>query len=245
MKRFLMLALFMCAPAVAPALAHANGDFKPDDMIAVNLSTEGWVTTKTARVTINVNAAVSGDAAGSARDSMIKSVNQLAAVEWRIINFNRSTSEAGLESWFAQFEARLPETSLNGLNDKAKKASKPGLQMEVGEVDFTPTLAENEAVRTTLRKTIMEQAVAELKNIQAVFPDRNYRIASINFGYGGMPGMVAAMAPRAMMMQKAEMADAGVSSDSGMQTAQRMQVTAQVTFAALAPTTPAAATAAK
>jgi hypothetical protein len=235
----LLLAALLLLPLATPALA--DNDYKPDDVIAVQLSTEGWVTTKTARVVIQVNASVSGDAAGTTRDAMIKSVNALAQADWRLISFNRNPSEAGLENWFAQFEARLPEKDLSGMNEKTKKASKPGMQLTVSEVDFTPTLAENEAVRSSLRKAIMDMATAELKSIQASFPDRNYRIANIAFGGGGggyNPMVAQAMAPRAMMMKGAQVmseAEDSMTNSAGVQTAQRIQETAYVSFAAVAP----------
>lgn len=232
MARLLVLLAFLLLPFAASA-----DEYKPDDSISLSLSAEGWVTTKTARVLVNVNAAVSGDNAGTTRDSMIKTVNALGGGEWRLISFNRNQSNNGLENWFAQFENRLPEADLNGLHDKVKKASKPGMQLDVGGIEFTPTLAENQATEATLRKTILEQANAELKSIQATFPERGYRVSTISFN--GASPIAVPFAPR-MMAMKAMGApgDAAVSSEgtSGVETSQKMVLTAQVTYAAVAPT---------
>jgi predicted secreted protein len=236
---FLLLALI-------PAFASADVNPKPDDEVSLNLTSEEWVVTKTARVVIQVNAAVSSSNAGSTRDAMLASVKQMAEGEWRITSFNRSPSQNGLENWYAQFEARLPEKSLGGLNEKAQKASKPGMQLTVGEIDFTPTLDENEAARASLRKALMTKVSEELKTLNASFPGRDYRVADISFG--GVQAMraqrayamskmargnesMAAMAPAPEMMQ-----DSG----GGMQTSQKLVLSATVTFAALAPVTPAA-----
>jgi uncharacterized protein YggE len=223
----LLVLLLLCVPAFA-------ADYKPDDMISVALTTEGWVTTKTARVVLDVNASVSAATTGTTRAEMIKAVNALGGGEWRIINFSRSQSSAGLENWIAQFENRLPEADLGGINEKLKKASKPGMQITVNGIDFTPTLAETEAAQSDLRKTILEMANAELKNVHAAFPDRGYRIAGISFNGGAMPTPM--MMRNVMAMKAAPMqADAMVESAQPLEAAQKLTLTAQVIFSAVAP----------
>jgi hypothetical protein len=234
-----------------PVTASAQVMPKPDDTLSLSLSAEDWVSTKTARTIINVNAAVSSDNAGSTREAMLKAVQQLAEGQWRVTSFNRSQTETGLESWFAQFEAHLPETALGGLNEKATKLSKPGMQLNVGQIDFSPTLEENEAVKVNLRKTLMDKINAELKAVNAAFPGRDFRVSEISFG--GVQGFNA-MRQRLMTMKagNAEMATAAPmapmmdnSMGGGMETAQKLTQTATVTFAALAPVSPAAPAPAK
>ena len=191
---FLLLALI-------PTFASADVNPKPDDEISLSLTSEEWVTTKTARVVIQANAAVSSANAGSTRDAMLAAVKQLAEGDWRITSFNRSPSQNGLENWYAQFEARLPEKALGGLNEKAVKASKPGMQLTVGEVDFTPTLDENEAARVNLRKTLMGKISEELKSVNAAFPGRDFRVSDVSFG--GVQSVHAAYS-RAMMMKRGD-----------------------------------------
>jgi hypothetical protein len=244
--RYLLLALFM----LLPVFAHADVNPKPDDEISLSLTSEEWVTTKTARVVIQVNAAVSSANAGSTRDAMLAAVKQLADGDWRITNFNRAASQNGLENWFAQFEARLPEKALGGLNEKALKLSKPGMQLTVGEVDFTPTLDENETARADLRKTLMAKISDELKSVNAAFPGRDFRVAGVSFG--GVQAVT--MQRERMVMAKmgnsaqamAPMADASMmESGGGVQTAQKLSLSATVTFAALAPLTSTTVPAAK
>jgi hypothetical protein len=235
-----------------PAAASAQLMPKPDDTLSLSLSAEDWVSTKTARTVINVNAAVSSDNAGSTRDAMLKAVQQLAEGQWRVTSFNRSQTDTGLESWFAQFEARLPESSLGGLNEKATKLSKPGMQLNVGQIDFSPTLEETEAVKTSLRKQLMDKVNAELKAVNAAFPGRDFRVSEISFG--GVQGFNA-MRQRLMTMKGAhgEMAAAAPmapmamdnSMGGGMETAQKLTQTATVTIAALAPVSPSAPAPAK
>lgn len=238
-------AFLLLAALLLPSFALAGEDPKPDDVIAVNLSSEGWVQAKAARVTVSVNAAVVGEKASSTRDAMIKAVSDLAAkTEWRLTSFNRSQDQTGIEQWYAVFEARLPESELGGIQQKAKAASKTGMQLAVQNVDFSPTLAEFEAVRAQIRKDLMAQATKELESVNAAYPDRKFRISQISFGGAG--GGI--MQPQVMMMKRsmAAMADAAApqmegvtNSMGGVETSQKIEMTANVTFAALAPVSPA------
>lgn len=239
-------AFLLLAALVLPTFAFAGEEPKPDDMIAVTLSSEGWVQAKAARVTVSVNAAVVGEKASSTRDNMIKAVGDLASkTEWRLISFNRNQDQTGIEQWYAVFEARLPESELGGIQAKAKAASKTGMQLAVQSVDFSPTLAEFEAVRAQIRKDLMAQATKELENVNAAYPDRKFRIAQISFGGAG-----GIMQPQVMMMKgRMAMMDAQVAaapqmegvtnSMGGVETSQKIEMTANVTFAALAPVAPA------
>lgn len=234
-------ALLLLLALLIPTFANAGEEPKPDDVIGVNLTTEGWVQAKAARIMVNVNAAVVGDKASGTRDAMLKAVSDLAPkTEWRLTSFNRSQDPTGLEQWSAVFEARLSEADLGGIHQKAKAASKAGMQLSVAGIDFTPTLAEFEAVRAELRKNLMAQASKELEAINAAYPDRKFRISQINFGI--MPGM---MQPQVMMMKRGlaqgMMADAApamegvVSSSGSVETSQKIEMNANVTYAALAP----------
>ncbi|MDX1921943.1 MAG: hypothetical protein SFW65_02295 [Alphaproteobacteria bacterium] len=248
----MLRALVLLSALLLPSLVYAGEEAKPDDMISVNLVSEGWVQAKAARVTVSVNAAVVGEKASSTRDTMIKAVGDLASktadnkTEWRLTSFNRNQDPSGIEQWVALFEARLPESELGGIQAKAKTASKAGMQIAVVSVDFSPTLAEFEAVRAQLRKELMAQATKELETINAAYPDRKFRIANISFGGAG-----GIMQPQVMMMKgRMAMMDAQVASApqmegvtnsmGGVETSQKIEMNASVSFAALAPVTPAA-----
>lgn len=227
-----LLLLFLATPALAD-------EPKPDDAIALSLSSEDWVTAATARVQVSVNASISGDRAAGARATMRAAVSILEPkADWKITSFSRGQDSSGLEQWVVVFETRLPEVSLGGLNDKAKTASKPGMQLAVINIDFTPTLAEMEAVRAALRKNILAQAAKELESVNAALPGRNYRIAEVRFG-----GMQVAMPPVGLMAKRMMMsadASTGASMEaalapSPMETAQRIQLSADVVLAAVAP----------
>jgi hypothetical protein len=185
MRRLLIpafLSVFLLASA-----ARAEEMQKPDDHVSFNLAAEDWVTTKTARVTVNVEAAVSSVSTDSMRSDMIKAVNGLTASDWRLVSFYRNQDQTGLERWSANFEARLPEMAIGGLSDNAKKLSKAGMQMSVANVDFSPTLDEVETVRAGLRAVLYKKAADQLAALNGALPGRAYRIAAIDFNDGENP----------------------------------------------------------
>lgn len=230
----LFLAVLLVVAVFVP-VANAQEEVlraRPDDRVSLTLSAEDWVTTKTAHVTIGVEAAVSGGNAGSMRADMDKAVNELAKADWRLTSFDRNQDQTGLERWSASFEARLPESQLNGLAESAKKLSKAGLQLSVIDTDFTPTLEEKEAVRASIRTQIYKSANEQLALLNAAMPGRNYRIAMINFmdEAGETPIMRPMAAPKAMML--ASGAPASITTPSA-ERSEKIVLRAQVVYAAL------------
>lgn len=235
----LCLALLLCGVAM-PALAE---EAKPDDRVTLSLQAENWVTTSTARVVLQVDAAVAGSSAGSMREAMQKAVEGVVKAEWRLTGFSRSSDATGLERWNASYEARVPESALGGIHDTVKKASKAGMQLTVGEIAFDPTLAETEAAQAKLRTDIYKQANDQLTTLNTAIPGRQYRIGAIDFmPQGVMPPMPVMMA-RPMMGRVATMAAGSsgmaeadmVAEAPEMQRSQKIAVQAQVTFNALPP----------
>ncbi len=170
----LLATLFLAAPALAD-------EPRPDDTVSFDLSAEEWVTTKTARVTLDVEAAVNAANAGTMRNEMTKAVNDAAKADWRLISFNRTQDQTGMERWSVSFEARVPESALNGLADAAKKTSKAGMQIKVGNIDFQPSREEMETARAALRIKIYKQAGEQLSALNAALPGRTYRLAQVVF----------------------------------------------------------------
>lgn len=241
MTKFLKYSLLLAALALPLATPSLAQEFKPDDTIGVELSAEGWVSTKTARVMVNVEAAVTSNTAGTMRAAMIKSLNDVVKADWRLTTFNRSQDSTGMERWSAMFEVRVPEADLNGLGEKAKAASKAGMQIRVSNIDFSPTLDETQATAAQLRTQVLKAANEQLASINATFTGRNYRISSVEFMGGG------AASPPAPMMMKAlrAMSASGVAggpemdmavSEPSMERSEKMIVSARVVFAAVAPT---------
>lgn len=231
-----LFSLFLMVPAIA------GEPSRQDDLISFDLSAEEWVTTKNARVVLNVEAAVNESNAGTLRAEMSKSIDSIAKADWRLTGFNRSQDQTGMERWSVVFEARLPEAALNGLSNGAKKASKAGMQIKVGAIDFSPSQEELESARAALRLRIVKNASEQLTSLNAVLPGRQYRIAEIVFSAGLIPPMSARMYRNKGMMGEMAVASAGTfAEDRAQEISQKLTQNARIVFAASVLTAPGAA----
>lgn len=234
---FLLVAFLLVG---APLGVSAQTMPKPDDRVTFDLSAEDWISTKTARLVVNVEAAVQGGAAATLRAEMMKALSDLAKADWKLTSFNRDEDQTGLERWSAQFEGRVPETALNGLHESAKKLSKAGMQLTIVGIDFSPTLEEREAAAAQLRAKIYKNAQQQLTDLNNAIPGRSYRIAAIDFG--GMPGGIVPPMPRPVygmaatkMMAMADAAVAAPAAEPMMDHAEKVTLTARVECAAVSP----------
>lgn len=243
MKRQLLAAallpLLLCSPV------HAE-EMRPEDKVSYDLAVEDWVSTKTARVVVAVYAAVNASSAATARDDMTKAVAAVAKGDWRLTGFNRGQDATGMERWSASFEARLPESALSGLGETAKKASKPGMQLSVAAIDFSPTLEEKEAVKSSLRAKIFKLANEQLPQLNATLPGKSFRISDISFSGEETVVMddVMPMAYAAGMRVKhaAAMPNMGVAEvaaepegSSDLKKSEKIRLSARISYAAVPP----------
>ena len=226
-----LLALVLAATAPESRAA----EILPQDEVVLELTVEDWVETETARVVAVIDAAVADAEVANARDTLDSVLKDLAENgDWRTLNFQRNRDEAGLERWRLVAETRLPETSLGGLHERAQGASKPGRQVRIQTIDFSPRLQDREATRAALRDRIYQLAAEELKRLNAVYPARDFRIGRIDFGSDGMlpPAPMPVMAEGRQHMVRQDMAKA---EGGGMAVSERMVLAARVALVAVAP----------
>lgn len=240
MKRSLSALLLATALFSGIAFSAQAEEVKPDDQVVFTLSAENWVTTKTARVTLNVEAAVTASTSGTMRATMNKSVNDVVKAEWRLTGFSRSQDQTGMERWSAMYDARVPENELNGLDDKAKKVSKAGMQITVGNVDFSPTLDEVQEVINLTRTQIYKQANDQLTALNVALPGRGYRIASIDFvNTQAGPSYATKARPMLAMARGAAaggaMMDASNEAMPAMEKSEKIMLSARIIMAAVPP----------
>jgi hypothetical protein len=153
-----------------------------DDEVMLELAAEKWVETETAKVRLVADLAVqSGGYVGARTDLLTKLKDFSGSAKWRIVEFNRLAEEAGFERWQLVAEARVQESELSPLGEKVKSATRPGLSLRIGNVDFTPTEAERREALAELRREIYAKAAAEVKALNSIFTDRHYRVRLINF----------------------------------------------------------------
>ncbi len=199
------------------------------DTVTLPLTLEDWVQTDTARTELAVDASLPGSDAGKVRADILGAVKSLAqGADWRFTAFDRNQDASGLEHWHAVIEARMAEAQLGGLSDRAKQASKPGLQIKVQTVDFSPTLAEVETAKAKLRAEMYKKVNEALAQLNQAEPDRKYRIMRIDFN-----GPIAT--PGAPKMMRAMAAPMPEQDEGGISLSEKAQLRANVTFAATAP----------
>ncbi len=166
---------------VAPVWADAGlGNLL--NKITLPLSAEQWVSTKTALVTVGVNATVSDSALEKIQDQVLQKLSKLSSEgEWHITSFDRSLDKSGLERLQIAAQARLPSSALPNLRDKAKAISEPGETLTIDDIQFTPSAEELRAANTALRNDIYQQAKDELARLNKLYPDQKYYLHEINF----------------------------------------------------------------
>lgn len=205
-----------------------------DDEVTLELTVEDWVETDTATVRIGADLAVESGKFGTARQDLVATLKGFGTgAEWRIVDFGKLGDDAGFERWRLVAEARVPEAALAELAGKAKDATKPGRALAIASIEYTPTLAEREAVVDRLRARIYGRVARELAALNGAFADRDFRIRMIDFTTGFRPQ------PRMMTMARAEQAGGAMKmadSGGGLAGAEKAQLTARVTLAAIAPT---------
>lgn len=231
MRRTLLpLALVAGLTVSVPALAQMVPPPPVLDTVSLALSAEDWVKSETALVTLVVDAAGNGADAGTLRGDLVKVAGSVAdKADWRIVRLDRVPDQAGLDRWQAELQARLPEAQLSNLAERTKKASRPGLQVQVGAVAFDPTLAEMEAARGALRDQLYRRVNAELAKLKTAFPDRDFRVGGIDFTEYEVPQLLPTPMMRATAVGKFVKEEAV---QTGVQ--EKLRITARVILSAFA-----------
>lgn len=150
--------------------------------VTVTLTAEEWVTSKTALVSIGINASVNDRDLGNMQNHLLETLKQLSNnADWHIVSFNRSLDQSGLEKIQAVGQARLPSNALGSLRDKTKSISKPGETFTLDNVQFIPSEIELRDATNTLRNNIYQQAKAEIDQLDKLYPDQKYYLHQIDF----------------------------------------------------------------
>jgi hypothetical protein len=215
------LAAVMSLPGISAAKMTV-----PLDQVIYQVSTEAWVTTKSADVNVTVDATMDKSGLTQMRADMMSNFKRIADVEWHITQFNRMQDASGLERINAVAQARVPEEKLSVVREQAKSVSRPGANYQVSNIQFTPTLAEIEKVRLTLRDELYQKINEEITRLNKVYPQQGYTVHRIDF--------LGMMAPNAESQQvnrsaKVMMVQADIPS---LVVSNKLQVSADVIIAA-------------
>jgi len=179
MKKILFIVLTVICLDVT---AFADQKFLDTHNITFQLQTEQWATTSAALVTVSVDATLDKLGLAEARQQLLAKLNELTnKVDWHITVFSRNQNDSGLEQLHVEAQARIPEYNLVNLRDKAKNISKPGLNFKIVNFDFTPSLAEMENIKSSLRSKLYQDAKDEIVRVNKVFPEQPYYLHTIDF----------------------------------------------------------------
>ena len=202
-----------------------------DDEVVLALEVEDWVETKTATVHVAADLAVESGRFGAARQELVSTLQGFGAgAEWRIVDFGKLGDDAGFERWRLVAEARVSEATLADLAGKTKDATKPGRALSVASIDYSPTVAEREAVVDRLRARVYGRVAREIVALNSAFGNRTFRIRMIDFTTGFRPE------PRMMTMARADAAykEGGSAPAGGLVGAEKARLSARVVLAASA-----------
>ncbi|SDG08114.1 MULTISPECIES: hypothetical protein [Thalassobaculum] len=229
----LAASLLLAAPVQAEEAGPITRQGVADDEVVMMLEVEDWVETTTATVRISADLAVEAGTFGAARDELVSTLQGFGIdTTWRIVQFSKQADDAGFERWSVTAEARLPEAALSDLSAKAKGATKPGRSLTVASIDYSPTMAEREAVTDSLRTRVYERVGKEIAALNAAFADRSFRVRMIDFTQSYRP---VPMAKAEMQMMRSDMPQSASGGGSGLAGAEKASITARVHLAATAP----------
>lgn len=209
----------------SPAPAQERPEPRRPDQVVLELQAEAWSETETATVHAAIEAAFTGRQTATVREQVLSALAKVVPdAKWHLTAFDQVKDPAGLERWRITAETRLGEGQLGGIRDRADGASRPGLKVAINHIDFTPTLAERESTLSGLRQQIYRDAKAELERLKTVYPDRKFRLRSIDF-------LHERPVYRAEMARQAATGVAAMPASAPMNVAQKLVVRATVVLA--------------
>jgi hypothetical protein len=228
MRTHLIAGLLSLAALIQPVLANEN---VPPDRIVLTVTEEAWVETETARVVAEIKTLITDNAAGTSAAEPMTILDQVGLGHWHITGSHRQQTDTGFEQLLIVAEARLAQTALPGIYERAESVSEKGRTVRILAVDFSPSLQEREATAAQLRQTIYARAAAEAKAVAEQFPEQGFRVHQVHFQDG-------ANGPRPMPAVKSRMLSADASAEQmpapppGQQVSERMTLSASVVIAA-------------
>lgn len=227
--RILYKLIFGICVIISPCIAEAQLALDPFmNKITLRLSSEQWVTTTSALVNVSVNAALTNQGLEKIQADVLQKLTQLSnKSQWHILSFDRQQDKTGLESVQIMAQARLPESDLASLRDKAKSLSAPGQAFSIDSIQFIPSAIEFQQTNEILRSNIYQQAKNELATLNKFYPEQKYYLHDINF----LSMMAQPMAQNMMFMQNK--AVAGTVQSPTMPVGNKLELQATVEFAAI------------
>lgn len=163
----------------------SNVVFAADDPISsvtFTLTSEQWVTSKTVRVVVSIDATFKASEIETVRSKLMQNLLKISNKgDWHITHFILGRGDAGLEKLSVQAEVRLPESEMTTLRARAKALTKPGETYEISAIDFKSSREQFETIRASLRTNIYNQINKELTRLNTLYPKRNFSVQAVDF----------------------------------------------------------------
>ncbi len=154
------------------------------DKIGFQVSARQWVKTQSALIQININATLSNSNLVKARGEIMSDLKKIAQGDWHLVSFNRSQDSSGLEKLSVDASARVDQSQLTNIYKNAKSVSKPGLNYEVGSIEFKPSLEEIQKAKEQLRERLYQMVNEELARINKQYNSQAYSVFRVFFTEG-------------------------------------------------------------
>jgi hypothetical protein len=198
------LVFFIVAYFISFAAWAGDGLSTMLNKVTLQLKAEQWVTTKTALVSVTINAAVTDQGIEKIQSSVMQKLTQLSNQgEWHLVSFNRQLDKSGLESIQMMAQARLPQADLSQLRNKAKTLSKPGEAFSIDDIQFVPSEEELRQANLQLRNNLYQQAKTEIDTLNKWYADQKYYLYQMDFITAPVMPMPMAASARMSLMKVA------------------------------------------
>jgi len=218
--------LFSTVALAAPNAVIPTGEYPRLNTINFQVSSEKWISTQTAKVDIQIDASLNQKGLDTLQTQVETTLKTLANGDWRLIDFNRTQDQSGLERVQITAEARLPTAQITDIRTKTEALTKPGLKYQVANIDYTPTPADIQAAQANLRTELYQRIQAEVVLIDKTFGNQAYYVQGISFNGSGI------VAPMPMMKTASFAVEANAApAQQDTSVSQKVTMTANVTLA--------------
>lgn len=220
-----LVALIFCLISFSAFAQVDNVISPPVNTVSLQLQAQQWVQAKTAKVSVEVNAALNNEKLSNVYSNIRQNLNRLAPqADWHITQFNRSQDNTGLEKVTVEAEVRLPQNALTNIRDQAKAISQPGATYTINDIAFSPSFTEIQAAKSALRVQIYQQALNEVNQLNKIYVGEHFYLHQLNFVEPWVFNPQPLVKTTALLAMPAD--------DNSLSVGKEVTITANATFAA-------------
>jgi hypothetical protein len=146
------------------------------DRSTCELKARRTVTTDTVRVFVQATVTQAGgdgpgsSAGGKLGDAVTAALVPVLSGPWSVTGATREEDESGMERVRLVATVRVPEQQAVGLTERLRRASRPGMRLELQRIEYRPPRAKIDAALRELRQEIYREARREAEVLNAELP---------------------------------------------------------------------------